>query len=131
MEATNSGNLYQQLTTTILKVAKHHFDEKDTQRKKFHLTTQTERLLAQRATAREQLDWDEASRIDKIFRRSLKEDKTAHILSTFEKSLDLRCRWMGLKILRKGYSPAPYYRRNATKAHIPLDNRAEQSAAYY
>ena len=60
-----------------------------------------------------------ADRLNKIFR-----------LETFKDELDIRSKWMGLKALRKGYTPAPYHRKNQGGAHIALHNRAEAAATY-
>ena len=51
-------------------------------------------------------------------------------MKEFEEDLDLRSKWMGLRMLRKGYSQAPYHRKNKGGKHIPMGNRAEEAATY-
>ena len=48
----------------------------------------------------------------------------------FSEELDIRSRWMGLKMLRKGYTPTPYHRTNKEGKHIEMGNRAEGAATY-
>ena len=64
------------------------------------------------------------------FRKALKKDKEQHLITSFHEDLDTRSKWMGLKWLRKGYTPAPYHRQNQGGRHIPMHDRAEEAANY-
>ena len=90
----------------------------------------TEKLFQDRETARKTQSWDDASTINKAFRKSLREDNSKFMLTSFQADLDLRSKWMGLKWLRKGYAPAPYHRKNQGGEHIPMHARAEEAANY-
>ena len=82
------------------------------------------------SASKEKMEWEEADRINKLFRNSLKKDKTKQILNTLKEDLDIRSKWMGLKALRKGYTPTPYHRKSQGGTHIEMYNRAEAAAAY-
>ena len=51
------------------------------------------------------------------------------MMKEFEEDLDLRSKWMGLRMLRKGYTQAPYHRKNKGGEHIPLGKRAEERSS--
>ena len=68
--------------------------------------------------------------LNKLFRSSLQADKTRQILDTFREELDVRSKWMWLKALRKGYTPAPYHWKNKGGQHIALTQRAEEVATF-
>ena len=51
-------------------------------------------------------------------------------MKMFSEELDLRSKWLGLKMLRKGYTPTPHHRRQANGNHISLHNRAQEAAKY-
>ena len=61
-------------------------------------------------------------------RNSIKNDKTQQIFASLREELDIISKWMGLKALRKGYTPAPYHRKNEEGNHIALTKRDEEAA---
>ena len=49
---------------------------------------------------------------------------------TCKKCSAKNCKWLGLKMLRKGYALTPYHRRGRDGEHIPLHTRAQEAANY-
>ena len=56
----------------------------------------TKNILNQRGQARIEGNWEEAQRLDKAFRKSLRIDKTMTIMNSFRDTLDIRSKWMDL-----------------------------------
>ena len=75
MEQVGEDNKYQKLCETILEVAEKRFETKRNDKLQCKWSDTTSNLLAQRAQARGEGYWDEAQRIDKLFRKSLKAAK--------------------------------------------------------
>ena len=98
---------------TILKeTVPQHFTITVNQRKRKEWTDTTEELFLKSATTRRERRWEEAADINKEFRKQLREDKAKQMMKEFEEDLDLRSKWMGLRMLRKGYTPSPYHRKD-------------------
>ena len=49
-----------------------------------------------------------ASELTKDLRGQMRRDRRQKLLDMVSKDLDMRDRWMGLRYLRKGYTPIPY-----------------------
>ena len=127
---TNNTPTYKTICEALHNVVPNHFQTKRANRRNQEWAKETEELFEKRAQARKDGDWEKEREANKAFRKSLRRDKTKHLMETFDKELDLRSRWMGLRMLKKGYTPAPYHRRNQGGEHIPLRKRAEEAAEY-
>ena len=51
-------------------------------------------------------------------------------MHTISSQLDIRDRWMGIRQLKQGYQPQPYYRRSREGKHVHYGSRAEATAEY-
>ena len=48
----------------------------------------------------------------------------------YASDLDLRDQWLGLKFLRRNFTPAPYHRCTTNKQHVPMPLRAQSAADF-
>ena len=68
--------------------------------------------------------------LTKEFYKSKRQDRKDHIMSTVVENLDLRDKWLGLRQLKTGYTPQPYYRKDKNGKHTSYHMRAEETADY-
>ena len=52
---------------------------------------------------------------DKLFRKQLRIDRNRRMLSNFDQDFNIRSKWLGLKYLRKAYTPRPWFRIDENK----------------
>ena len=52
------------------------------------------------------------------------------ILEAISKDLDLRDRWLGIRELRRKYTPTPYHNKDRQGLHISHKNRAQHAAKH-
>ena len=64
------------------------------------------------------------------YRKQKKLDAKDNLISTTNEHLDVRDTWLGIRHLKKGYTPQPYHRKTTEGKHIPLHERAEETAKY-
>ena len=98
----------------------------------FTLSGDTTRLIEQRKHQSQQNPQDRQSINDltKEIRKAIRQDKRRHLLETVDKDLDIRDRWLGIRMLRKGYEPIPLAMKNAAGKHVPMPRRAEEAAEF-
>ena len=121
---------YIKMCEIIKEIVPKHFEITTISRKRNSWALETENAFKDRDRARQEGKWDEAQEHNKKFRKLLRNDKAKQLMKEFEEDLDLRSKWMGLRMLRKGYSQAPYHRNNKEGRHIKMQDRAEEAAKY-
>ena len=114
----------------IKEIVPKHFEITTISRKRNTWSQETENTFKDRDRARKEGKWDEAQEHNNKFRKLLRNDKAKQLMKEFEEDLDLRSKWMGLRMLREGYSQAPYHRNNKEGRHIQMKDRAEEAAKY-
>lgn len=67
---------------------------------------------------------------NKVIRKQLGKDKRKYVLETMNKDLDIRDRWMGIRNLKNGYKPRPYYRKDMNGNPVTFEKQAEAAAEY-
>ena len=72
----------------------------------------------------------EFEKMTKELRKSKKLDRREHIIKTISHELDARDRWMGIRQLKKEFTPQPYHRKDKDGKHVPRHQIAEESAQY-
>ena len=95
------------------------------------ISEETRFILSQRGDAIRNQDYNLANDLTKQLKKSKRWDRRKLTIETVSRDLDVRDHWLGLKQLRKGFTPTPYARKDATKKHIPMEQRAEESAKYF
>ena len=75
------------------------------------MSEETEKLLEIRGEAIREGDVGKFEEYDKKFRKGRKQDRKKRIMKTISKDLDPRETWMGIRMMRKGYTPRPYNRK--------------------
>ena len=98
--------------------------------KKHKLSEKSKELIEQRGQARKHRNIQEFTRLTKEFRKSRKEDKRQHILTTIGRDLDIRDRWLGIRELKSKYNPIPYHNKNEEGKHLAWTQRAQKASEY-
>ena len=93
-------------------------------------STQTDDLYKQRKQAIIEGRYDQLSIISKAFRKSKRQYRSLEVVNTIQNDLDLRSKWLGLKFLRKPFTPNPYHRTTQDGKPIPQANIAEAAARH-
>ena len=75
----------------------------------------------------------EFSKQSKELRKSNKEYRKQHVLSTIDKDLDLRDRCLGIRALKTKFNPIPYHNNNNNNnkgEHVKYKDRAQAAAEH-
>ena len=63
-------------------------------------------------------------------RKQVRQDRRKRLLEMVSKDLDIRDRWMALRLLKKAYRPIPYTLKTEEGKRIRVGNKAEEAAIY-
>lgn len=99
-------------------------------KEKWELEGEALRILEQRKEAAEEGNLSKFEELNNNFRKVVKKEKTKKVTETMREELDERDRWMGIRMLKKGYTPNPYYRKAKGGIHIEIRRRAQETANY-
>ena len=94
------------------------------------LSTEARSILEQRDEALNNGRAHDFDDLTKQFRKQKGKDRQKQLMDTLSKDLDVRDRWLGIRQLKHGYQPQPYYRKDTTGNHIKYHNRAQAMAEY-
>ena len=62
--------------------------------------------------------------------KSARRDRRQHMANMVSHDIDIRDQYMGLKNLRKTFTPIPLSMRDQNKKHIPMEQRAQKAAEF-
>ena len=68
--------------------------------------------------------------LTKQIKKQLRKETRKWLHSTIDKDLSEKYRWMGLRSIKQGYKPQPYYRSDKHGNSISFDKQAEATAEY-
>eukprot|EP00973_Karenia_brevis_P061548 8559073-Karenia_brevis.AAC.1 len=123
---------YENIKKGLLQIADTTIPKSGTKRKQEYITQDTTNLMEecrQRAQTG-QLTGEELKDTNKRIQKMLRKDRQEYQLRQVSRELDVRDKWLGIKQLKKGYSPQPYCRRNKDGQMVPYKERAETAAKY-
>ena len=63
-------------------------------------------------------------------KKQIKKDRRSRLLQMVSKDLDIRDKWMGLGILRRGYTPIPYTLKDDKGNRFKVGNKANEAAKF-
>ena len=63
-------------------------------------------------------------------KKQMRRDRRKRLLDMVSKDLDVRDRWMGTRLLTRGYQPIPYNMKKENGQRIPSGNRAQKAAKF-
>eukprot|EP00975_Prorocentrum_lima_P052133 10919330-Prorocentrum_lima.AAC.1 len=93
-------------------------------------SSEVKQLLSQRKTVMHNGTPEDIKQITKQLRKQKQQDKTQNILWSLRNELDIRDKWIGLKRLRKEYTPIPFSRKTPQGTHIPMSTIVNEAALY-
>ena len=114
-EERRSGDVLQH----VREVAEEMLPRVPKQEKRVAFSEATKKILEQREETVKEGKVTEFEQLTKEFRRSKQRDRTNAMIETVNKDLDIRDKWLGIKQLKKEYSPDPYHRKETDGSHIP------------
>ena len=85
-------------------------------------------MLRIRDQSIEELDLDAIQVANNYIHNQKKLEKKQKVHDTIKKELDLGCRWLGVRQLKRPYQPIPYIFKDRTGKRIRYRNRAEAAA---
>ena len=121
---------HNELSQALHLAAKDIIPTMESTKKKNPLSDEMKTLICERSQAVEDGSYDKAATITKELRKAARRNKRNNLLEAVSTDLDVRDRWLGLRQLRKNYTPIPYSRRTQDGKHIPMQGRAEEAAKY-
>ena len=113
------------LKTGTESIPKLHQKDKN---KRFELSENSKEIIEKRKTAAAKRNPQLFMTLTKEFNKSRKDDKRNRILESISKDLDLRERWLGIRELKKKYTPTPFHNKDKYGIHIQYKRRAQYAA---
>jgi hypothetical protein len=98
--------------------------------KRFELSAKSREILDERKQAARDRNPQLFLQLNKEFTKARKEDKKNRVLESISKELDIRDRWLGIKELKRKYTPTPYHNKDNHGLHIKHKQRAQHAAKY-
>ena len=111
----------------IESIPKSHPKDKN---KRFELSEKSKTTLGERKQAAKDRNPKLLPELSRKPSRNGKEDKKTRILEAASKDLDLRDRWLGIRELKRKYTPTPYHNKDRQGLHISHKNRAQHAAKH-
>ena len=98
--------------------------------KKYELSYTSKEILEQRQKAAKERNLSLFVTLNTQFTKSRRDDKKRRIIESVSKELDLRDRWLGIRELKRKYTPTPFHNKNAEGLHIQHKKRAQEAAKH-
>eukprot|EP00975_Prorocentrum_lima_P020913 4400842-Prorocentrum_lima.AAC.1 len=89
-----------------------------------------QQILSDRAKAWEQGDVPLANLLTKDLRKQNKWERKQALIYSVRKELDVRDQWLGLRQLKREFTPTPFAKKTAQGHHVKMEEAAQQAASY-
>ena len=98
--------------------------------KKEQMSEETKTILAERQNAILAHNGETVKELTKKLKKSKRKDRRNLLLEAVSKDLDVRSQWLGIRQLKKTYTGNPFSRKTADVKHIPMHQRANETAKF-
>jgi hypothetical protein len=110
--------------------AMEHIPKKERYKPKENISQKAKDIIKKRTEAWQSYNRNEATRLAKELRAQMKRDRRQRELDMVSKDLDVRDKWLGIRLLKKGYTPIPYTLKDETGRRYKIGNKAEEAAKF-
>ena len=119
------------ITEWIKTAANTHMTKKVISRHPFDYSDEKQEKIAEkREMIREGKTDTDLNDIRKEIRKSIRTDKRRHTANMVDSDIDERDLYMGLRVLRRKYTPVPLGMKDKDGKHIPFSQQAQKAAEF-
>ncbi len=94
------------------------------------MTKEATEIIKQRIEAWQRQNNQEANTLTINLRKTIRKDRRERILRMVSRDLDVRDKWLGIRMLRKGYQPIPYTLKDEKGNGFKTGNKSEDAATF-